>query len=101
MIREMKPLTLIEAKSIAEAHGAEIEELKPYFKKFVKLKEKDVKEMRKELEALENHKIREEHIVKIIDFLPEDASEINKIFTDIGLEENEINQIRDVVKKFK
>ena len=97
----MKPLTLIETKNIAEAHGAEIDNMKPYFKKFVKLKEKDVEEMRKELGDLNNHKIRQEHIVKIIDFLPEDASELNKIFTDVGLDENEIKQITDVVKKFK
>lgn len=101
MIKEMKPLTLIEAKNIADAHEADIESLKPYFKKFVKLKEKDAEEMRKELEALDNHKIKQEHIVKIIDFLPEDASEIHKIFIDAGLDENEIKQITDVVKKFK
>ena len=101
MIKEMKPLTLAEAKNIAEAHGADSESLKPYFKRFMKLKEKDAKEMKKELEALNNHKIKPEHIVKIIDFLPEEASETHKIFIDVGLDETEIKQITDVVKKFK
>ena len=97
----MKPLTLIEAKQIAEAHDSDIESLKPYFKKFINLKIKDVEAMRKELEDLDNHKIKNDHIVKIIEFLPGDASEIHKIFTDVGLDENEMKQITDVVKKFK
>jgi len=97
----MKPLTLVEAKKIIETQEIEIESLKPYFKKFIKLKIKDVEDMKKNLESLNNHKIKPEHIVKIIDFLPEDASEVNKIFTDINLDENEIKQITDVVKKFK
>ena len=45
--------------------------------------------MKKELEGLNNHKIKNEHIVKIIDMLPKDASDIHKIFIDISLDENE------------
>jgi len=101
MIKQMTPLTLVEAKKIADEHNVESESLKPYFKKFIKLKAKDIEEMRKELEGFNNHKIKPEHIIKIIDFLPEDASEVNKIFTDISLDENEIKQITDVTKKYK
>ena len=42
-----------------------------------------------------------EHVAKIIDFLPEDASDLNKIFTDVSLDENEIKQIKDIVAKYK
>ena len=100
MIKEMKPLTILEAKEIVEANDGK-EEMKPFFKKFIKLKAKDVAEMKKELEDLDNHKIKAEHIVKIIDFLPEGASDINKIFIDVSLDENEIKQIDDIVKKYK
>lgn len=96
----MKPLTLEEAKEIAEANEGK-EEAINYIKKFSKIKLKDVKEMRKELEGLDNHKIKSSHIVKIIDFLPEDSSDINKIFTDISLEEDEIKQVTEIVKKYK
>lgn len=100
MIKELRALTMAEAEKIVKDNEGS-EAVKPYFKKFIKLKLKDVLEMRKELEALNNHKIKPEHIVKIIDFLPEDASDLNKIFTDVSLEEEEIKQITDVVKKYK
>jgi len=100
MIKEMKPLTLGEARDLIETKGKS-EEMKLYFKKFSKLKLKDVEGLKKELEALNNHKIREHHIAKIADFLPEDASDLNKIFTESSLDENEIKQVTDIVKKYK
>lgn len=97
----MKPLTLIEAEKIVKENEGNNEELEKYFKKFSKLKAKDVEEMKKELKDLDNHKIKSEDIVKVIDFLPEDASEVNKIFIEVSLDENEIKQITDIVKKYK
>lgn len=96
----MKPLTLVETKKLIEDNQGK-EEVAEYLKKFIKLKSKDVEEMRKELESLDNHKVRPEYIVKVIDFLPQTSSEVNKIFTDISLDENEIKQIIDIVKKYK
>ena len=40
-------------------------------------------------------------MVKIVDLLPEDSIDINKIFTDVSLDENETNKILEVVKKYK
>jgi DNA-directed RNA polymerase subunit F len=100
MIKEMKPLTLVETKKLVEENEG-MESLAPYFKKYIKVKAKDVAEMRKELSDLDNHKMKGEHIVKIIDLLPEDASEIGKIFTDVSLDENEIKQVIDIVSKYK
>ena len=96
----MKPLSLAEAQHIVKENGGK-EELEPYFKKFTVLKLKDALAMRKELEELGNHKIKQEHIVKIIDLLPEDASDVHKIFIDVGLDENEVKQILDIVSKYK
>ena len=92
MIKSIKPLTMNEAKQIAEVNNGK-EEIRPYFKKFIKIKEKDAEELKKEIEALNNHKLNQENIVKIVDFLPEDASDLNKLFIDISLDENEIKQI--------
>jgi len=100
MIKNMEPITLAEAKKLVEDNEGR-EDVKGYFKKFMKLKEKDALEIKKELEGLNNHKIRKENITKIIDFLPEDASDVNKIFIDVSLEENEIKQITDIVAKYK
>ena len=44
---------------------------------------------------------QKEYIIKVIDFLPEDASDVNKIFTEVSLDENEIKQITEIVKKHK
>jgi len=99
MIIDSKPLSMAEAKEIAEA--AENEEITNFINKFVKLKEKEAKEMRKEIEDLGMLKIKDENIVKIIDLLPEDSQDVNKIFIDVSLEEDEINKILDIVKKYK
>lgn len=100
MIKEMKPLCMEEAKAISKENGGK-EELEEYFKQFIKIKSKDVAPFRKELESLNNHKIKNIDVVKIIDLLPEDASDINKIFVDVSLDENEIKQILDIVSKYK
>ena len=46
-------------------------EIKNFIKKFVKLKPKEAREMRKKLEELDLLKLKEEHSVKIIDMMPE------------------------------
>jgi len=99
---EMKPLSLIEAKNIVEAvKEGEEKEIKTFLKKFIKLDTKETKKLREELESLDILKMKEEHIVKIIDLLPEDAFDINKIFADVSLDENEISKLLEIVKKYK
>ena len=100
MIKEMKPLSLAEAKQLIEDNGGN-EIAEEYLKKFNKLKVKEAQELRKEIEALDNHKIKSEQVVKIVDFFPEDASDVNKIFTDISLDDNEIKQVTAIVAKYK
>ena len=76
-------------------------ESEEYLKKFLKAKPSQAKKIKKEVEELDILKIKREHIVKIIDLMPEDASDLNKIFIDIGLTEDETNKILDVVKNNK
>jgi len=102
MIIETKPLSLAETKEIVETSGDEgEEEIKSFLKKFTKLDIKKAKQLREELEGLDIMRMKDEHIVKIIDLLPEDVSDINKIFAEVSLEENEINKILEVVKKYR
>ncbi|HRZ85804.1 MAG TPA: hypothetical protein P5277_03420 [Candidatus Paceibacterota bacterium] len=100
MIKEMKPLSLAESKMMIESNE-ENEKINEYLKRFSKIKQKDMEKLKEEILSLDNHKIKQDHITKIIDFLPEDASDINKIFTDISLEDNEIKQIIEIVAKYK
>ncbi|OIO42633.1 hypothetical protein COX97_01325 [Candidatus Pacearchaeota archaeon CG_4_10_14_0_2_um_filter_05_32_18] len=100
MIKEIKPLTLVEAQGLVKANDGS-KEIEPYFNKFIKISEKESGELKKELEGLDNHKMKPDHIIKIIDFLPEDASDLNKIFSDISLDENEIKQVAEIVAKYR
>lgn len=100
MIRNRQALSMAE---VQEYLGKEEKnkDLSVFIKKLVKLNAKEAKEMRKKLESLEIMRLKEEDIVKIIDVMPENEAELNKIFNGAGLEENETNKILDTVKQFK
>lgn len=100
MITETKPLSLVEANELVGT-GEEKQEIKSYIKRFNKIKLDKAKELRKEIEALDNMKIKTEHIVKVIDIIPEDIEDVNKIFSDAGLDENETNKILEIIKKYR
>lgn len=96
----MKPLTMAEVKEISE----DVEEdkgIKDFIKKFTKLDAKTAIEMREEIEKLGILKVKDGEIVKIVDLMPEDATDLNKIFTEVSLDEEEIKKILEVVKKYK
>ena len=97
MMTENNPLSMAESLEYIKDNKEVIE----FIEKFTKLNAKETKEMRKEIEALNMIKIKSEHISKIIDLLPEDKEDLNKIFTDISLDEDETNKILDIVKKYK
>lgn len=98
MILSKQPLSLAEVKE----YRKEREEKKPideYLAAFTKIKKDKAKKIAEELRALNNPKIREEQIVKVIDLLPEDLEEVNKIFTEVNLNEEEANAVLQIVKK--
>ena len=72
-----------------------------FIKKFVKITPKEAKELRKKLDDLKSVKMNDITISKLIDVFPEKAEEVNKIFVDIGLDENETKKILDTIKEFK
>lgn len=72
-----------------------------FIKKFTDLTSKQAKEMEEKLKSLDLMKINDSGISKIIDLLPETPEEVNKIFTDVGLDEDETNKIIEIVKQFK
>ncbi len=72
-----------------------------FIKKFNKLRAKEAKELRAEIEALGIMKVKPEYAIKIVDLLPESAEELNKIFADVSLDEDETKKILDTIKKYK
>jgi DNA-directed RNA polymerase subunit F len=104
MIRNMQELSMAEVKSFIkdnEETDEKKKELESFIKKFSKLQGKKAEELKKELEGLEILKLKQEYIVKIIDILPEDAADLNKIFSDVSLDEDETNKVLEIVKKYR
>ncbi|MDP3026109.1 MAG: hypothetical protein Q8N63_00230 [Nanoarchaeota archaeon] len=101
MILDRKPLDLNEVQEILKniPENEKKAQIEIYLKKFLKTKPEKAKKIREELEKLDLLKIKNEHIIKIVDLMPEDASDLNKIFTDVSLTEDETNKILDVIKK--
>jgi DNA-directed RNA polymerase subunit F len=99
MIKQMKPLTLSEVVNLAGDSETE-KELKSFIKKYVKLDEKEAKKMREELQKLDLIKLKEENIIKIIDFMPKDASDLMKVLPEASLDQEEINKILEIVSKY-
>ncbi len=75
------------------------EKAKVFIKKFAKLNLEESKKMKKDLQEL-GTKLNEEGMVKIVDFMPEDAEGIIKITPDTSLDQDEINKILEVIKKY-
>lgn len=75
-------------------------ELKGFIKKFIKIIPEGAVELRKKIESLGLMKVKSEHISKIIDFLPEKNEDLNKIFNDINLDEDENQKILGAVKEY-
>jgi len=90
-----------EATEYVKGSKDEGKEITGFIKKFTKLKVNKAKEMREKLKALEMVKIDEKDISKIIDILPENNEELNKMFVGISLDEEEAKKVLEVVKEFK
>lgn len=101
MIKNNEPLSMAEVNEYLHKDREEAKEIVGFIKKFNKLKIKDANELRKEIENLNIMKIKPENTVKIMDVLPKTAEELNKIFIDVSLDEDETNKILETIKKFK
>ena len=95
-INEMKALSMAEASTYVED-----ENISAFIKRFIKVKPAEAGKLRVELEALGNIKMKDENIAKIIDIMPEDSQDLNKIFSDVNLDENETAKILEIVKKYE
>ena len=101
MIINKEPLSMAETfKYVNEDERGETDII-GFIKKFIKIKKGKAEEIRKKLEALELMKVKGEHIAKIIDLMPENEEELNKIFVDVSLDEDEAQKVINTVKESK
>jgi DNA-directed RNA polymerase subunit F len=103
MIKDRKILNMYEADEILDGlkETDKSRELRAFIKKFSNTDAKTAKKIKEGLESLNLIKLKNSDIVKIIEILPENAIELNKIITEASLDENEINKILDTIKSNK
>ncbi len=99
MIKDRQSLSMTESEEYIKDNENSAD-LSKFMKKFVKLDVKKAKELRKKIEGLNFMKIKPDYTSKVIDILPETSEDLNKIFVDITLDENETQKILDTVKEF-
>ena len=100
MIKNSKPLSLAEAQEFIKDSEETSPEIREFVNDFKKLSVEGAKNLRKKIEELDSIKIKANHISKIIDLLPETKEELNKIFIDVNLEEDETKKILNIIKEF-
>lgn len=101
MIITKEPLSMAEAFKYIKKDEAGETDIVGFIKKFIKIKKAKAEELRKKLKALELMKVKDKHIAKIIDLMPENREDLNKIFIDVSLNEDEAQKIVNTVKEFK
>lgn len=101
MIKNSEPLSMAEVVEFVEKENEDEANVVVFIKRFNKLSAKDAKDLKEELNKLEIIKIKPDYVVKMIDLLPETSEELNKIFVDVSLDEDETKKILDTIKKYK
>jgi len=96
-ITEERPITMAEVAALA-GDSEKGMAIKKFIKAFNKMPLKKAQELKENLKALDLIKLKESHIVKIVDFMPSDATELNKVVGDVSLDQEEVTKILDVVK---
>lgn len=99
MIKNTESLSMAEAMEYVKKTEGNADII-GFIKKFSKITPKEAKEIRERIKKLEFMKIKDEHISKIIDVMPEDIPDLNKIFVDVSLEEDEAKKILDTIKEY-
>lgn len=98
-IKEETPITMAEVAVLAGS-SEKGEAIKIFIKIFNNMDVKKACEMKKELKTLDLIKLKDGHIVKIVDFVPTDASELHNVVEGVSLDQDEIDKILNVIKKY-
>lgn len=103
MIKERAPLNMYETLDLIDGlkETDRSKDIKAFIKKFSETTPAKAKKLKEELENLNLIKLKNTDIVKIIDVLPENAVELNKIFTEVSLDSDETSKILDAIKNNK
>ncbi len=101
MIKDNQPLSMPESIKYIKNSKDKETDITGFIKKFTKLNPKNANEIRKSIEGLNILKLNPKHISKIIDILPRNSIDLNKILADVNLDEDETKKIFDEIKRFE
>lgn len=101
MIEKMDPLSMPEALKYVKKSKHDGGDIVTFVKKFTNLNPKDALDLRKKIRKLDLMKVNEKHISKIINIMPKKTEDLNKIFIDVGLDEDEAKKILETVEQFR
>lgn len=101
MIKNREPLSMAEALEYIEDKKDSEADIRKLIKKIVKLDPETAVKLRGKLSSLGLLKLKKENISKVIDIMPENQDNLNKIFTDVVLDEDESKKILEAIKEFR
>ena len=108
-ILDEKPITMAElkeeivkAKKKADEQGFRAQKTEEYLNIFVKISAKEALEMKEAMEKLKIPRLAENHIIKIINILPETVDELKVVMQGypITVTKENMQKLIDVVKKY-
>ena len=91
---------LEEVKKRDEELSVKAQKMHEYLNKFVKLKEKAALKLKEEINNLNILRLKEKHIIKIIDIMPQDIESLKLIFAaeNLTIKQEDLQRILDVLK---
>jgi len=102
IIKKKQPITLAEVLEILKNIETEkAKEIVAFIKKFVEIDAEKAKKLKQELIGLNIAHLKEEDIVKLIDFMPQDSADVHKILagSEASLNKDEVEKVLAVFKK--
>jgi DNA-directed RNA polymerase subunit F len=101
MIKNNESLSMEEISTYLKKPKEGETDLMGFIKKFSHTNPEKALLLRDALAKLDFVKINPNHISKMIDLSPEDKEDLNKIFVNISLNEDETRKILETIKKFR
>lgn len=92
---------MAESLEYLKGDGERETEVKKFIENFVSIDSGKAKKLKEKIEGLDLLKIKPEHIANIIDIMPKNGDDLNKIFNDVSLDEDEKNKILQTIEEFK
>jgi DNA-directed RNA polymerase subunit F len=99
VIKEEQPISMPEVLELV-GDSEKGKRIRDFIKGFSPMKTEDAKKLINDLRELKIVKLKDSYIVKIVDFKPTDATQLNKVLSEITLESEDVTKILDIVKKY-